>query len=90
MFSNLFSSDRRDAISPFVRELWGAHSAGLVQPASTSAGLLDPAAAQPGAAPSGVSLATAVSPPASGHGTAHGSFQFLRPDSGANQGNWPI
>src|SRR5262249_15158014 len=45
MFGNLFSSEPRDGVSPFVRELWGARSAGLVQPASASAGLLDPGAA---------------------------------------------
>ena len=88
MFGNLFSSERRDGVSPFVRELWGARSAGLVQPASAPAGLLDPGAMQPGAikASAPISAAVVTAPPVVG-GT---SFQFLRPDIGTNQGSWPI
>jgi hypothetical protein len=88
MFGNLFSNDRRDGVSPFVRELWGAPGAGLVQPASASAGPTTVVQATVQAGPS--MSPTAVTPPASGRGTAHGSFQFLRPDVGTNQGNWPI
>jgi hypothetical protein len=88
MFGNLFSSERRDGVSPFVRELWGARNAGLVQPASAPAGLLDPSAVQPGAiqASAPISAAVVTAPPATG-GTP---FQFLRPDVGTNQGSWPI
>jgi len=88
MFGNLFSSERRDGVSPFVRELWGAHSAGLVQPASAPAGLPNPSAVQPGAiqASAPISAVAVTAPPAVG-GTA---FQFLRPDVGTNQGSWPI
>ncbi|MBV8751696.1 MAG: transglycosylase SLT domain-containing protein [Hyphomicrobiales bacterium] len=90
MFSNLFSSERRDAVSPFVRELWGARSAGLLQPASVPAGPTNPAVGQ-ATIPSGPTITpAAVTPPAPGHGTALGQFQFLRPDIGTNQGNWPI
>jgi hypothetical protein len=87
MFGNLFSSERRDGVSPFVSELWGAHSAGLVQPASAPAGPTNPALAQ-AAAQSGptISPAAVTALPAVG-GT---SFQFLRPDVGTNQGSWPI
>jgi len=88
MFGNLFSSERRDGVSPFVRELWGARNAGLVQPASAPAGLLDPSTVQPGAIPASAPISAAVvtAPPATG-GTP---FQFLRPDVGTNQGSWPI
>ncbi|HML12296.1 MAG TPA: transglycosylase SLT domain-containing protein [Xanthobacteraceae bacterium] len=90
MFSSLFSSDRREAVSPFVRHLWGAPGAGSLQPASAPA-LLAPAVAQPGTAQSSaavmpaaaVNAAQAVSP-ASPH-----PFQFMRPDA-PNQGAWPI
>jgi hypothetical protein len=90
MFGNLFSSERRDAVSPFVRELWGAPNAGLVQPVSASAGPANPAGAQIAVRAGATTSPVAVTASASGHGTAHGSFQFLRPDVGTNQGNWPI
>jgi transglycosylase-like protein with SLT domain len=88
MFGSLFSSERRDGVSPFVRELWGARSAGLVQPDSAPAGLLDrgvtqSASAQPTAA---ISPAVVTAPDA----THRATFQFLRPDVGTNQGSWPI
>jgi len=83
MFGTLFTGDRRGGVSPFVHELWGASSAGLVQRASATAGLLDPAAAQPSAA----QLTTpTVEPPS--RASSH-PFQFLRPDA-QNQGAWPI
>jgi hypothetical protein len=90
VFSTLFSSDRRDGVSPFVRELWGARSAGLVQPASASSGLVAPAA-QPGVAPASAAVvpataANAVDPAAR---TSPNTFQFLRPDA-PNYGAWPI
>jgi len=90
MFSNLFSSDRRDAVSPFVRELWGANNAGLLQPASVPSAPADPTVAQAAVQSGPTITSTAVSPPAPSHGTAHGSFQFLRPDVGTNHGSWPI
>jgi Transglycosylase SLT domain len=87
MFSNLFSSERRDAVSPFVRELWGAR-AGLVQPASAPGGLLDPGAVQPGASQASAPISAAVvTAPAPVGGT---SFQFLRPDAASAQGTRPI
>jgi hypothetical protein len=88
MFSNLFSSERRDAVSPFVRELWGARSAGSVQPAAVSGGLLDPGAVQSVSAQP-ASATSSVTAPESAHRT-HAPFQFLRPDNQANQGSWPI
>jgi len=90
MFGNLFSRERRDGVSPFVRELWGARSAGLVQPASAPAGLLDPGAAPSTSAPTATISPAAVTAPAPSHGTALSPFQFLRPDAGTNQGSWPI
>jgi hypothetical protein len=90
IFSTLFSSDRRDGVSPFVRDLWGARSAGLVQPASAPAGSVEPAA-QPGAAPASAAVvpaAAANAVEAAGRASPH-TFQFLRPDS-PNQGAWPI
>jgi hypothetical protein len=91
MFSTLFSSDRREAVSPFVRDLWGARSAGLVQPASAPAGLLDPALMQPGAAPPNAAISPAAVTAAESAGRAGlDPFQFLRPDRQANAGAWPI
>jgi Transglycosylase SLT domain len=89
IFSTLFSSDRRDGVSPFVRDLWGARSAGLVQPASAPAGLVAPApqsSAVPASATVVPAAANAVEP--AGRASSH-TFQFLRPDS-PNQGAWPI
>ncbi|HEV2957964.1 MAG TPA: transglycosylase SLT domain-containing protein [Xanthobacteraceae bacterium] len=91
IFSTLFSSDRRDGVSPFVRDLWGARSAGLVQPASVPAGLLDPALMQPGAAPPNATIPSAAVTAAGSAGqAAPDPFRFLRPDAQANQGAWPI
>ena len=90
IFSSLFSSERRDGVSPFVRDLWGARSAGLVQPASASAGLLDPAMVQPVAPPSATITPAAVTAPASAGRAGLDPFRFLRPDAGPNQGAWPI
>jgi hypothetical protein len=92
MFSSLFSGERREGVSPFVRDLWGARSAGLVQPASASAGLLEPALMQPAAsAPSvTVSPAAAVASSESARRAAPDPFRFLRPEAPANQGAWPI
>src|SRR5215470_3010223 len=50
VLGSLFSNERRGGVSPFVHELWGAGSAGLVQPASAPGGLLEPLAVQPAAA----------------------------------------
>ena len=89
MFSNLFSSERRDGVSPFVRELWGARSAGLVQPASAPAGLLDTGAAPSASAqPSAATSSAAIAAPEPTHRTM--PFQFLRSGTEANQGSWPI
>jgi hypothetical protein len=87
MFGALFTGDRRGAVSPFVHELWGASSAGVVQRASASAGLLDPTAVQPHAAQLATPAAVTAAEPASGPPLP--PFQFLRPDA-QNQGAWPI
>ena len=80
MFSTLFSSDQREGVSPFVRDLWGAGSAGLVHPAATSAGLLYPALTQPGSAPTNAALSpAAVTAPAPTGRAALDPFHFLRP-----------
>jgi Transglycosylase SLT domain len=91
-FSSLFNSDRRDGVSPFVRDLWGARSAGMVQPASASAGLLDPPLMQSGASPPSatVSPAAAVVSSESTRRAVPDPFHFLRPEPQANQGAWPI
>jgi hypothetical protein len=90
-FSTLFSSERREGVSPFVRDLWGARSAGLVQPASARAGLLDPAAMQAGAAPPNTAISTAaVTASESAGRVAPDPFRFLRPEPQANHGAWPI
>jgi hypothetical protein len=86
MFSTLFSSEPRDGVSPFVRDLWGARGTGLAQPASASAGLAQPGASPPSAT---VSPAAAVAPTDSTRRAAPGPFQFLRPEA-ANHGAWPI
>jgi hypothetical protein len=90
MFNTLFSSDRRDGVSPFVRDLWGARSAGLVQPASASAGLLAPAMAQPAAPQSAAITPAAVTAPEPAARAGSDPFRFLRSDGQANQGVWPI
>ena len=92
MFSTLFSGERREGVSPFVRDLWGARSAGLVQPASAPTGLLDPAFAQPAAAPSSTPVppAAAVTASESTRRAAPDPFRFLRPEAQPNQGAWPI
>jgi Transglycosylase SLT domain len=90
-FGTLFS-DRREGVSSFVRDLWGAHSAGLVQPAAAPAGLLDPGLAQPAAVPPSAagSPAPAVAAPESARRAAPDPFRFLRPEAQANRGAWPI
>jgi len=90
MFSTLFSADRREGVSPFVRDLWGARSAGLVQPASASAGLLDPALTQSGAAPSSAAVSPAAAVTTSASTGRPAPFRFLRPEAQPNQGAWPI
>jgi hypothetical protein len=88
MFSNLFSSDRRDPISPFVRDLWSTNSVGLVQPASAPdasppAATVQPAAVQP--------VSAAANGTATGRiGTSLDLFQFLRPDARPPSGTRPI
>jgi hypothetical protein len=92
MFGTLFSSDRPGAVSPFVRELWGASSAGSLQPTSTPAALLESAAAPPSSA----QPSPAIAPAAAVNATAPtgraplNPFQFLRPDAQAAQGTRPI
>jgi hypothetical protein len=98
LFSNLFSSDRREPVSPFVRDLWGKNNVGLVQPASASlAGppaaaqpaVAQPASAQPVSAAAPAAAANAVS--ASGRiGTSLDLFRFLQPDAPAAPGTRPI
>jgi hypothetical protein len=90
MFSTLFSADRRDGVSPFVRDLWGARSPGLVQPASASAGLLDPALTQSGAAPSSAAVSPTAAVTTSEPTGRTAPFRFLRPQAQPNQGAWPI
>ena len=85
-FGSLFSNERRGAVSPFVRELWGASSPGSVQKVSAGAALLDPAAVQPSAAQLTPAAANAAEPAA---GSSSHPFQFLRP-AAPNQGAWPI
>jgi len=85
-FSNLFTSERRDAVSPFVRELWGAGSASLMPSNSAPGALLQPAPAQPSAAHLTPTAVNAADP--SARASSH-PFQFLRPDA-QNQGAWPI
>jgi Transglycosylase SLT domain len=88
MFSNLFSSDRREPVSPFVRDLWSTSNIGVVQPPSAPDASTPPAAVQP----------AAVQPvPAAASGTATGRigtslelFQFLRPDARSTPGTRPI
>lgn len=87
MFGSLFTGDRRGAVSPFVHELWGANSAGVVQRASAPAGLLDPAAAQPSTAQLTTPASVNAAEPA-GRASSH-PFQFLQPNA-QNQGAWPI
>jgi hypothetical protein len=90
-FSTLFSNERREGVSPFVRDLWGARGAGPVQPASAPAGLLDPAVMQPGATPPSAAISpAAVTASESTRRAAPDPFRFLRPDAQANHGAWPI
>jgi hypothetical protein len=92
IYSSLFSGGRREGVSPFVRDLWGARSAGLVQPASVPVGLLDPAVMQPGAVPPSatVSPAAAVASSESTRRATPDPFRFLRPEGQPNHGAWPI
>ncbi|HXW27026.1 MAG TPA: transglycosylase SLT domain-containing protein [Xanthobacteraceae bacterium] len=84
MFGNLFTSDRREAVSPFVRDLWGASSVGAAAPAPA-------ATAQPAAAATGETVPAAASAGANGQiGAAPGPFRFLRPDAPAPAGGRPI
>jgi transglycosylase-like protein with SLT domain len=90
-FSTLFSSERREGVSPFVRDLWGARSAGLVQPAAAPAGLLDPASMHLGAAAASATISPAAVTASEPAGRAKPDpFRFLRPEPQANQGAWPI
>jgi hypothetical protein len=81
MFSTLFNNDRREGVSPFVRDLWGAGNAGLVQPASAPAGLLDPTLSQRSVAPASAALSPAAVTAATPTGrVALDPFHFLRPN----------
>jgi Transglycosylase SLT domain len=89
MFSNLFSSDRREPVSPFVRDLWSTSNIGLAQPASapdasTQSATVQPASAQPVPAAASATGATGRV------GTSLDLFQFLRPDARPAPGPRPI
>jgi hypothetical protein len=93
MFSNLFSSDRREAVSSFVRDLWGANNAGVLQPASAPGASIQPAAASTSAQPSPASAPAAGANAAQSGGRVGVSldpFQFLRPDAHSAQSSRPI
>jgi hypothetical protein len=88
MFSNLFSSDRREPVSPFVRDLWSTNSIGLVQPASAPDAATQPVAVQPASVQPVPAAANAT---ATGRvGTSLDLFQFLRPDARPTSGTRPI
>src|SRR5262249_40045148 len=70
LFSIWSSGERREGVSPFVRELWGARSGSLVQPASAPADLTNPAVVQASVQSGPTVTPAAVVPPAPGHGTA--------------------
>ena len=98
LFSNLFSSDRREPVSPFVRDLWGRNTIGLAQPASASLAI-PPAAAQPAVAQPASAPPVAVAAPAAAVsavsatgriGTSLELFRFLQPDASAAPGTRPI
>jgi hypothetical protein len=95
LFSNLFSSDRREPVSPFVRDLWGKNNVGLAQPASaslaTSPATAQPAVVQPASAQPVSAAAPAAAASASGRiGTSLDLFRFLQPDAPAAPGTRPI
>jgi hypothetical protein len=89
MFSNLFSSGRREPVSPFVRDLWSTNSIGLVPPALTPDAATPPAATQPVFAQPVPAAANATG--TTGRvGTSLDLFQFLRPDARPAAGTRPI
>jgi hypothetical protein len=94
MFSNLFSSDRRDPVAPFVRELWGPNNVSLAQPAAAQPAAAQPVAVQPVSAQPvpAADAVPAVSAAGGGGrvGTSLDLFQFLRPDARPPQGTRPI
>jgi hypothetical protein len=88
MFSSLFSSDRREPVSPFVRDLWSPNTLGAAQfpaaPDGSAPPTVEPVSAQPVPA-----AAAADAPGIPGQpGTSPGLFRFLRPD--AAPGTRPI
>jgi transglycosylase-like protein with SLT domain len=90
-FNSLFSTDRREPVAPFVRDLWGANNVPLAQPAQALPISAQPVAAQPIAAAAPVSAAGAPAAAAAGRiGTSLELFQFLRPDTPAPAGARPI
>jgi hypothetical protein len=87
-FSSLFSSDRREPVSPFVRDLWSTSSIG-VAPSLAAPDAATGATVQPVSAPPIPPAAAANIPSAPGQpGMSPGLFQFLRPD--ATAGTRPI
>jgi hypothetical protein len=98
-FNSLFSTDRREPVAPFVRDLWGANNVPLAQPAaqpvsaqpvSAQSVSTQSLAAQPVAAAAPVSAASAPAAAAGRIGTSLDLFQFLRPDTPAPPGTRPI
>jgi hypothetical protein len=87
-FSSLFSSDRREPVSPFVRDLWSTSSIGpapsLAVPDAATGATLQPVSAAPIPPAAAANIPSAPAQP----GTSPGLFQFLRPD--ATAGTRPI
>jgi hypothetical protein len=85
-FSSLFSSDRREPVSPFVRDLWSTSSIGPVPavPDAATGATLQPVSAAPIPPAAAANIPSAPAQP----GTSPGLFQFLRPD--ATAGTRPI
>jgi hypothetical protein len=80
-------------VSSFVRDLWGANNAGVLQPASAPGASIQPAAASTSAQPSPASAPAAGANAAQSGGRVGVSldpFQFLRPDAHSAQSSRPI
>jgi hypothetical protein len=87
-FSSLFSSDRREPVSPFVRDLWSTSSIGvapsLAAPDAATGATVEPVSAQPVSSAAAANVTGTSGQP----GTSPGLFRFLRPD--AAPGTRPI
>jgi hypothetical protein len=85
-FSSLFSSDRREPVSPFVRDLWSTSSIGPVPavPDASTGATVEPVSAQPVSSAAAANVTGTSGQP----GTSPGLFRFLRPD--AAPGTRPI